>query len=157
MTNGALTIEVRHADRLCYAMQQSAVPWLLGVRLVNAGAEPLADLRVTLSLAPFLPEPCPLFAAAVPAGGAVDLELPDLPLAATALANAVELQRVDFVCAVDRGGEMVATTTRACTGSSSPNPTAIASPMSQATGSPGVAWSHCCTWSSRLSNSSWES
>ncbi|MCC7397305.1 MAG: DUF3320 domain-containing protein [Planctomycetes bacterium] len=112
MTNGTLTIEVRHAERLCYAMQQCAVPWLHGLRLVNGGDQPLTDLRVTLTLVPFLAAPLELFAAAVPPGQAVDLELPDATLAATTLANAIEGQRADLVVQVERAGEVLATVTR---------------------------------------------
>ena len=39
------TVELQHEPRLCYAMQQSAVPWLHALRLTNDGEEALAEVQ----------------------------------------------------------------------------------------------------------------
>ncbi|MEO6594668.1 MAG: DUF4011 domain-containing protein, partial [Planctomycetota bacterium] len=113
MSNNGLSIELQHAERICYAMQQSAVPWLTSVRLVNATSAALADLRVAIELQPALAEAQLLHVAEVPANGFLDLPKPDLRLVASALANTIERQRADLVVRVEQGGAVLATATRA--------------------------------------------
>ncbi|MBX3464999.1 MAG: DUF4011 domain-containing protein, partial [Planctomycetes bacterium] len=107
MRPAGLSIELDHADRLCYAMQQSAVPWLGPLRLRNAGDAPLHDLRVTIDLAGFV-SPRVLHVAVVPAGATCELPVPDLEPSATALANTVERTRADLVVRVEQGDERLA-------------------------------------------------
>jgi very-short-patch-repair endonuclease len=107
MGGNGVTVEVQHAGALCYAMQQSAVPWLFRLALHNRGAEPLRDLRVTIALDGLL-APCTLHAAELAPGGVLELDVPDLPLSAAAFANVVERTRVDLVVTVDAAGERVA-------------------------------------------------
>lgn len=108
MNQAGLLVDVRHAERLCYAMQQSAVRWLHAVSLRNPGAGTLTDLQVTLSLSSGLAPAWTARVAAVPAGGTFELAPPDLPLSAEAFANLVEGTRCDLTVVVERAGERVA-------------------------------------------------
>lgn len=108
MTTGGLSIELGHEPRLCYAMQQSAVPWLRGLRLVNAGREALADLRVTIEVRPGFVAVHTLHVASVPAGGALEVPLPDLALSAAVFANTIEGTRADLVVEVWRSDQLLA-------------------------------------------------
>ncbi|MCA8974823.1 MAG: DUF4011 domain-containing protein, partial [Planctomycetes bacterium] len=87
-----LSIELRCEPRLCYAMQQSAVPWLRAVVLQNGGDGALADLAVTIAFEPPFAAPLELRVAALPVGGRVELK-PDPRLDAGALANQLERVR----------------------------------------------------------------
>ncbi|MGC6487914.1 MAG: hypothetical protein ACON4Z_09740, partial [Planctomycetota bacterium] len=104
MTTEGLAVEVQHADRLCYAMQQSAVPWLHAVTLRNEGAEPLAELVVKIGLEGFSGRvECRVDA--LPAGASLQLDAPDLPLRADAFAGLLERTRALLqVTVTGRGG-----------------------------------------------------
>ncbi|HEX5053006.1 MAG TPA: DUF3320 domain-containing protein [Planctomycetota bacterium] len=112
MNTDGLSIELQHAPRLCYAMQQNAVPWLTSVRLHNPTPAALRDLRVAIELQPALAEPQVLHVAEVPAGGTVDLPVPDLRLVASALANTIERQRAELAVRVEQGPAVLATMVR---------------------------------------------
>ncbi len=107
LVSHAVAVVVEHAPSLCYAMQQSAVPWLVRLALRNDGAGPLRDLRVTLAIDGFV-APFVLHAAEVPAGSTLELPVPDVPLRAEAFANAIERTRTELVIAVEAGGERLA-------------------------------------------------
>ena len=107
MTNVVLAVAVQHAPCLCYAMQQSAVPWLTKVVLHNTGAVPRRDLLVTVAVAG-LCEPWRLQVAEVLPGIALELAVPDLPLRADVFANTIERQRVDVLVTVESAGERLA-------------------------------------------------
>jgi very-short-patch-repair endonuclease len=109
VTTAGLSIELQHAERLCYAMQQSAVPWLTALRLVNGGRAELTDLRLTFDLLPGFAVTQTLHVAAVPAGGTLELPAPDLVLAGSVLANTIERTRADLVVRALRGDEVLAT------------------------------------------------
>ncbi|HZN37887.1 MAG TPA: DUF3320 domain-containing protein [Planctomycetota bacterium] len=106
-----LSIELRHEARLCFAMQQSAVPWLHAITLQNRGNETLADLQVTIGLAPGLMQPHVELVAAVPAGGTFALTKLDPRLDVQALANLLERQRAELRITVTRGAETLASAT----------------------------------------------
>ncbi|MBL9078276.1 MAG: DUF3320 domain-containing protein [Planctomycetes bacterium] len=108
MHQKGLSIELQHTGRLCFAMQQNAVPWFTALRLRNDGAEPVADLRVEFELLPFA-LPAELHVAQVPARAALELAAPDLTLSGGAFANAVERTRADLVVRVRRGADLLAT------------------------------------------------
>jgi very-short-patch-repair endonuclease len=110
VTTAGLSIELGHERRLCYAMQQSAVPWLGTLRLVNAGSEERTDLRVTIELRPDFAAMHTLHLAAVPGGGTLEVPAPDLALNGSVLANTLERTRADLVVQVHRGDEVLATT-----------------------------------------------
>ena len=88
MTTEGLAIEVRHADRLCYAMQQSAVPWLHGLTLRNDGPDARAELVVKVCLQGFS-DRVECRVDELPVGASLELDAPDLPLRADAFAAAV--------------------------------------------------------------------
>lgn len=93
MSQAGHSLQIEHAPRLCYAMQQSAVPWLRAVRVGNASAEPLGAARVVLELPGVLAEPLVLHLAGVPAGGEIVLDRLDPRLDGAALANLLERDR----------------------------------------------------------------
>ncbi|MCA8951864.1 MAG: hypothetical protein KDE27_20305, partial [Planctomycetes bacterium] len=104
------SIELQNVPRLCYAMQQSAVPWLLAVRLHNPGDAELADPCVTIELEPPLAEPLEWRVAAVPAGDSVALRKPDPRLDPQRLANLLERVRGEVRATVrDGAGTVIAT------------------------------------------------
>ena len=103
MTSG-LAIEVRHADRLCYAMQQSSVPWLHELILHNDGEQPLTDLVVRVRLADFS-EPAECRVDTLPSGASLPLDPPDLSLRGDAFAGLLERARADLVVTVHNEGE----------------------------------------------------
>jgi very-short-patch-repair endonuclease len=108
VTSSGLSIEVRHEPRLCYAMQQSAVPWLHTIALHNAGNEPIDDVRVTIELAPALLQLHTELVATVPATGTFALSRLDPRLDVQVLANLVERQRAELRVTAYRGEEMLA-------------------------------------------------
>ncbi|HEX6813150.1 MAG TPA: DUF3320 domain-containing protein [Planctomycetota bacterium] len=106
-----LSIELRHEARLCFAMQQSAVPWLHAVALQNRGTEALTDLQVAIGLAPGLMHAHVELVAAVPAGGTFALTKLDPRLDVQALANLLERQRAELRVTATRGSETLASAT----------------------------------------------
>ncbi|MBM4060232.1 MAG: DUF3320 domain-containing protein [Planctomycetes bacterium] len=109
MTRPALEIAVRHAPQLCYAMQQSAVPWLFGITLTNTTAAPLADLHLRVELLPGPLAAHDELLAAIPAGGTFELGRLDPRLDVQALANLFERQRAELRVTVTRGEQGLAT------------------------------------------------
>ncbi len=112
MGDADLSIDMRHAGALCYAMQQCAVRWLHALTIRNASAEPLRDARLEVTLGGGFAPPWSLRLQEVPAHGELPLAVPDLLLAADAFANAIERQRVDFTATLlANDGAVLATTT----------------------------------------------
>ncbi len=108
VTTEGLSIEVRHSPRLCYAMQQCAVPWLHAVVVRHPGPAPLRDLTLCVELGDGVAEPWSLRMAEVPAGQPLEVR-PELHLQATRLANVVERERTDLRTTVRRGDTVLAT------------------------------------------------
>ncbi|HLQ38733.1 MAG TPA: DUF4011 domain-containing protein, partial [Planctomycetota bacterium] len=90
-----LRLEVLHAARVCYAMQQNAVPLVQLVRLWNDGKE-LRSVTVELRLEPELAVPWTARLASVPARRTYNLPNVDLQLRPDALANVLERQVVSL-------------------------------------------------------------
>ena len=112
MGNADFSIDVQHASTLCYAMQQSAVRWLHTLSIGNPTAAPLRDARLELALGGGFAMPWSMQLQEVPAHGALPLKVPDLPLAADALANAIERQRIDLTATLFASdGALLATAT----------------------------------------------
>ncbi|MBP8301265.1 MAG: DNA helicase, partial [Planctomycetes bacterium] len=108
MTSSGLSIQVRHEPRLCYAMQQSAVPWLHTIALHNASGESIEDVRLSIELAPALLQPHTELVTTVPANGTFALPRLDPRLDVQALANLVERQRAELRVSAYRGDELLA-------------------------------------------------
>ena len=111
MTTEGLAIEVRHADRLCYAMQQSAVPWLHGLTLRNDGPELRSELIVKVSLLGFS-DRVECRVDELPVGASLELDAPDLPLRADAFAGLLERTRAALQVEVFDGEVLVAEVAR---------------------------------------------
>jgi very-short-patch-repair endonuclease len=111
VTTSGLAIEVRHADRLCYAMQQSAVPWLHQLTLHNDGDEALRELVVKVELVDFS-ERVECRVDSLPAGASLELDAPDLPLRADAFASLLERARTELVVQVLDGDDVLAQRTQ---------------------------------------------
>ena len=107
MTTEGLAIEVRHADRLCYAMQQSAVPWLHGLTLRNDGPDARGELVVKVSLQGFS-DRVECRVDELPVGASLELDAPDLPLRADAFAGLLERTRAALQVEVLDGEAVVA-------------------------------------------------
>lgn len=105
MVNGSgLHVELDHAEQLCYAMQQNAVPWLRRLVVRNGSTVAQRDIEVTVELSGFA-GPASLRLAELAAGTAQTLAVPDLALSAAALANAVERTRTALTVTIARAGE----------------------------------------------------
>lgn len=104
-----LAIELVSEPRLCYAMQQSAVPWLRAVRLRNGGDEAVTDLVVTVDLVPAFARPLEWRVAEVPPGETVELERPDPVLELDQLANLLERVRGELRATVRSAEDSTAT------------------------------------------------
>ncbi|MCR9244781.1 MAG: DUF3320 domain-containing protein [bacterium] len=106
-----IALEIDATPGLCYAMQQSAVPWLNGVRLHNRGTVTIRDVTVTVTLEPPFAAPLEWRIAEVAAGGSAELERPDPRLELAELANLLERVRGELrAVAVDESGAVVADT-----------------------------------------------
>lgn len=101
VTNSAPAIELQHEPRLCYAMQQSAVPWLRAVAIRNDGAEVLRDLVVRVELVAFA-DPVEAFVDELAAGARLAIEVPDVVLRGAAFAALDERVRTELVVDVRR-------------------------------------------------------
>ncbi len=77
MGDADLSIDMRHAGALCYAMQQCAVRWLHALTVRNASAEPLRDARLEVTLGGGFAPPWSLLLQEVPAHGELPVGLPD--------------------------------------------------------------------------------
>ena len=111
MTTEGLAIEVQHADRLCYAMQQSAVPWLHGLTLRNDGPDARAELVVKVCLQGFS-DRVECRVDELPVGASLELDAPDLPLRADAFAGLLERTRAALHVEVLDGEAVVAEVAR---------------------------------------------
>jgi len=92
VTAVSLTVGCDHGARLCFAMQQCAVPWLRGIRLENVGPAAVHSLQLTVTLEPGFAAPLVRHVAEIPAGGRVDLAGLDLQLDGSTIANLDERQ-----------------------------------------------------------------
>ena len=111
MTTTGPKIELQVEPRLCYAMQQSAVPWLRPIRLRNTGTEPLRDVALTLELEPPIAAPLVHQLAELPAGGDFEWKV-DPRLVPGMLANVLERVRGEVRVTVFAGDEQVASSTQ---------------------------------------------
>ncbi|HEB54296.1 MAG TPA: hypothetical protein ENI87_13670, partial [bacterium] len=104
LRSNGLTIDVRHADRLCYAMQQNAVPWLFGIELHNGGERDLDGLLVRVTLGDFATA-AELGVDGLLVGERRELGAPDLRLLGDAFAGLLEAVRADLVVTATAEGE----------------------------------------------------
>ena len=112
MSSPSLTLEIQHAEKLSFAMQQCAVPWLHGVALRNDGEQPLRDLRLKIEVLGFVAA-SEVLLDELQVGERRELQVPDLSLPAEVLANQIERSRADLVVTVTCGGEQVLREVRA--------------------------------------------
>lgn len=108
MIDSGIQVTLRHADRICYAMQQAAIPWLTGLELVATGTEPSRDLRVTVELVPGGAVPIERRCAELLPGASLAIERPEPPLDRELLANQLERERATLLVEVYRGEDCVA-------------------------------------------------
>ena len=111
MSTTGPTIELKAEPRLCYAMQQSAVPWLRSIHLRNGAAEPLRDVTLTLEVEPPIAAPVTQRVAEIPAGGEFEWKV-DPRVVPGMLANVLERVRGELRATVFAGDEVVAATTQ---------------------------------------------
>tara|TARA_R110002072_G_scaffold243682_1_gene402797 strand:+ start:141626 stop:147715 length:6090 start_codon:yes stop_codon:yes gene_type:complete len=104
VSSPCLILEVQCAEKLSFAMQQCAVPWLHGVALRNDGELPLRDLRVQIEVPGFVASGEVLLDE-LQLGERRELQVPDLSLAAEAFANQIERSRADLVVTVTCGDD----------------------------------------------------
>ncbi|MGK0154798.1 MAG: hypothetical protein ACI9SE_001751, partial [Neolewinella sp.] len=112
MSSPSLILEVQHAEKLSFAMQQCAVPWLHGITLRNDGEKPLRDLCLRIEVCGFVAAREVLLDE-LQIGERRELEVPDLSLPAEAFANQIERSRADLVVTVTCGEELLLREVRA--------------------------------------------
>jgi very-short-patch-repair endonuclease len=112
VSSPSLILEVQHAEKLSFAMQQCAVPWLHGITLRNDGEKPLRDLCLRIEVCGFVAAREVLLDE-LQIGERRQLEVPDLSLPAEAFANQIERSRADLVVTVTCGEELLLREVRA--------------------------------------------
>lgn len=104
MTTPRLSFELQHAEKLSFAMQQCAVPWLHGIALRNDGEQPLRDLCLRIEVRGFVATKEVLLDELL-VGERRELDVPDVALPAEALTNQIERSRADLVVTVTMGDD----------------------------------------------------
>ncbi|MFM1872448.1 MAG: hypothetical protein RL398_1870, partial [Planctomycetota bacterium] len=108
MSDLGIRLELLQSSRVCFAMQQAAIPWLQTLRIHNDGPESWRDVVVRLELTPGGGSIERRFAE-LPVGGFVEVAHPEPPLDRVALGNRLERERaaltVEVVAASAEGGE----------------------------------------------------
>ena len=112
MSSPSLTLEIQHAEKLSFAMQQCAVPWLHGIALRNDGEHPLRELCLQIEVRGFVAV-SEVLLDELQVGERRELDVPDLSLPAEAFANQIERSRADLVVTVTCGDEQLLREVRA--------------------------------------------
>ena len=104
----ACILEVHHAGRANFALQQNDVPVIREIIVANAGASPLDELQVVATIGDNFAKPWEARISRLEAGDRKRLQKMDVHLDASRLANQLERERVDLNVRVLCGAAVVA-------------------------------------------------
>jgi very-short-patch-repair endonuclease len=104
---GQIRVEVQSAPTLNFAMEQSGVPIVSGLRIENAGGESIEGADLTITIRPNLAEEASFRIPKIRAGETVDLGVLDVRIEPGRLRAVREAERAELAWAVHRAGNIL--------------------------------------------------
>ena len=103
MTSHNITLRVEHKPSFSLALEQSGVPLVGPVSIINNDTSPLEDAILEVALYPDLGEPVTLKLPKIHGGEGIKIDVIDLRLPPGRLERTLEAERIVLECSVKEG------------------------------------------------------